>query len=155
MDLYLLRHGIAEDFSADGRDASRALTPDGIAKLRTYGPMLARMAVAPTQILASPLVRAQQTAAIVAELLGQTHATEPLLGLDFDIDRLARLIAANRDAASLLLVGHEPGMSQTIGDLTGARAEMKKGALALVTLSSPAVMSGFLRWLLPPRALRS
>jgi phosphohistidine phosphatase SixA len=53
-----------------------------------------------------------------------------------------------------MLVGHEPGMSETIGLVVGrARVVLKKGALALVDLTDPTLPSGDLLWLVPPKIL--
>ncbi len=68
VELYLLRHGIAEQQATSGRDIDRSLTADGIAKLRVG---LERSGAAPPAlIVASPYLRAQQTARIAAERWG-------------------------------------------------------------------------------------
>src|ERR1051326_8244923 len=70
MQIYLLRHGIAEDAAPGQSDADRALTAEGREKLRRVLKRAAAAGVAPGAILSSPLRRAIETAEIAAELLG-------------------------------------------------------------------------------------
>src|SRR6266404_3492986 len=83
MELYLLRHGIAEDEAASGRDADRRLTGEGREKLRRVLERAHSAGVRPSLILSSPLRRALETAEIAARELGyegkliRTAALEP------------------------------------------------------------------------------
>ncbi|MGH9662189.1 MAG: SixA phosphatase family protein, partial [Bryobacteraceae bacterium] len=70
MEIYLLRHGIAEESTLALRDSERRLTPKGKTKLRDVLDRARRSGVKPTLILSSPLVRARETADIAAEILG-------------------------------------------------------------------------------------
>jgi phosphohistidine phosphatase SixA len=65
MKLYLLRHATAEDAAAS--DAARELTRDGREEARIAGQALVALGVKPDHILTSPLVRARQTADLVAK----------------------------------------------------------------------------------------
>src|SRR5215467_10817173 len=69
MEIYILRHGIAEDQNPGG-DARRSLTDEGRRKLRRVLGCAARANVSPSLILSSPYVRARQTAELAAEALG-------------------------------------------------------------------------------------
>jgi phosphohistidine phosphatase SixA len=63
-------------------------------------------------------------------------------------------MAEHRDARGLMLVGHEPDFSETIGRVMGGgRLTMKKGALACIQVEDPASLKGTLVWLIPPRVL--
>lgn len=107
-------------------------------------------------IITSPLVRAQQTATIVADKLKMRAAltTDDRLGPNFGLDRLAKILSAHRKASALMLVGHEPGMSTTVGQLIGGAAiDFKKGSLACVDLTDASRLTGTLLWLVPPRVL--
>ena len=64
MRLYLLRHGIAEDYHPEG-DPARALTAEGIAKVRLQAAAFHRMGLGLERVLSSPYVRARQTARLV------------------------------------------------------------------------------------------
>jgi phosphohistidine phosphatase len=123
--IYLLRHGEAED--GDGDDAARRLTEKGERQARDAGRALAAVGAEIDACLASPKVRALETARLACETLGvEVEVTEALRGGRFD----ARDLAAGR--GEVLLVGHEPDFSAEVGRLTGANVAMKKGAIAVV-----------------------
>lgn len=106
-----MRHGAAEDFAPSGRDADRALTPAGADVVRRVAQALLGAAPRPPgQIIASPLVRAQQTAHIVRSVLcpGVEIETDDDLVPDGSAYPLAvRLASITSDT---LLVGHQPNI---------------------------------------------
>jgi phosphohistidine phosphatase len=123
--IYLLRHGDAEDVAAD--DAARRLTEKGERQARDAGRALAALGAEIDACLASPKVRALETARLACEALGvEVEVTEALRGGAFD----ALDLAAGR--GDVLLVGHEPDFSIEVGRLTGANVVMKKGGIAVV-----------------------
>lgn len=123
--IYLLRHGEAE--RGDGDDAARRLTAKGEQQSETAGRALAALGIAIDTCLTSPKVRAADTARLACRALGiePEIATELSEG-DFDSPDLA----TGRGAA--MLVGHEPDFSNEIARLTGAKAKLRKGGLAIV-----------------------
>lgn len=157
MKIYFLRHGQAgnrEDWHGD--DFDRPLTTDGIKRMGREAETIGDLDLELDVIITSPLARAKQTAQIVADELDMEDrlVEDHNLGLDFDFDRLRNLIAAHRDAVAIMLVGHEPSMSRTIGQLIGgAKIDLKKGGLARIDLASPSSGTGELVWLIPPRIL--
>jgi phosphohistidine phosphatase len=153
MNLYFLRHGIAEDDSPDGTDASRQLTDEGVSKLRASRLGFARLGVRVDLLLTSPLVRARQTAEIVGPMVGVAPEVADALAPGCDAASLLALLDG-RGAERVMIVGHEPDFSGIIGALTGgSRVVMKKGGLARVDLL-PGAARGELVWLVPPRGLR-
>jgi phosphohistidine phosphatase len=125
-ELLLLRHGTAVDIAPS--DAARDLTAKGEAQARAAGVALAALDLQPDLVLASPKVRAWRTALLACEALGADpveHAA--LLGLD----RGEALSAAGL-GQRVLLVGHEPDLSQVVYDLTGANVRMRKAMVAIV-----------------------
>ena len=123
--IYLLRHGEAED--GHGDDAARRLTEKGERQARNAGLALRELGVGIDACLASPKVRAFDTAQLACEALGvDVEVTEALRGGAFD----ALDLAAGR--GEVLLVGHEPDFSAEVGRLTGAKVAMKKGGIAVV-----------------------
>jgi phosphohistidine phosphatase len=123
--IYLLRHGEAEDGAGD--DAARRLTEKGERQARDAGRALAALEVGIKACLASPKVRALETARIACEALGvEVEVAEALRGGRFD----ALDLAAGR--GQVLLVGHEPDFSSEVGRLTGANVALKKGGIAVV-----------------------
>lgn len=156
MKIMMLRHGIAEDVSPDGSDAKRCLTAEGVAEMRREAQGMRNLGLKPGVILTSPLVRAVQTAEIVAEALGMPEALrqEIRLGPGFSLQHLRTLFIAHGDHRAIMLVGHEPGMSVVTGQLIGGGAvRMKKGALAIISADEIEEGAGCLQALLPPSAL--
>src|SRR6266542_4230376 len=78
MELYLLRHGDAVDRATGGykRDEDRPLTDEGEEEVRQAAGALLKLGVALALVLTSPLVRARQTADLVADAL------EPKRGIE-------------------------------------------------------------------------
>ena len=164
MKLLLLRHGIAVDHGTPGyeRDGERPLTPEGRRKTRAIARALAKLEVAPEVILTSPLVRAHQTAEIVA---GTMRIKKRLL--------LCRPLACGGDAKQVvaeinrrhtqtdcvMLVGHEPDLSLLAsllltGSAEGATIELKKGGVCLLEVAKlRAGKCATLLWLAPPKLL--
>ncbi len=158
--LFFLRHGRADRDRFHGDDdTQRPLVEAGRARLRRTAEFLVQLAPDLDAVLTSPLVRAAETAEIVASRLGLADRVrhDRRLDLQFDLPRLAAILAALReDHRRILLVGHEPSFSEVIGELTGGtRVVMKKGALARVDLTPGASTRGHLVWLLQPRVLLS
>jgi phosphohistidine phosphatase len=156
MKLMFLRHGIAEDRSADGSDHSRRLTPEGKDLMRLEATGMVRAGIKPALILTSPLVRAVQTAEIVAEVLDMDDRLrqEARLGPGFTLEHLRTITVAHSDRRALMLVGHEPTLSVVVGQLIGgANVRMKKGSLAIVDVEEVEHGAGCLQALLPPSAL--
>jgi phosphohistidine phosphatase len=120
--IWFLRHGDAEDGSPD---FERRLTQKGERQSRAAGAALAALGVELELCLASPRVRARETAQLACAALGaEVTIEEALAGGRFDPLELAAGLG------HVLLVGHEPDFSDAIEELTGARVDMKKGGLA-------------------------
>ena len=136
--LYFLRHGLADHPDFRGDDDRRPLTRDGEVRMRRQAAFLAGLDLDLDVILASPLTRAAQTAAIVAGRLGLADRVleEPRLGPGFDVEALAAILADLPDShRRIMLVGHEPGLSTVVGAITGGSDVVcKKGGLARVDL---------------------
>jgi phosphohistidine phosphatase len=121
--IWLLRHGEAEQGSPD---AERKLTEKGERQSRAVGAALEKLGVKPDACLASPKVRAADTAKLACEPFGVDVQLEPrLAGGPFDADELAAGLGND-----VLLVGHDPDFSMAVHNLTGAQVRLKKGGLA-------------------------
>ena len=160
MELYFLRHGKAAELGEPGAhdDFNRALTEKGIKEMEAVASALAALGVKLDAIFTSPLVRARETAEIVARRFGmkkQLVVTE-LLAQGCNSDRLRKLLTSG-ESASVMVVGHEPDFSRLVGNLIGrggASVEMKKGAIACVeTDAALRPGGGVLQWLAPPKML--
>ena len=162
MELYVLRHAIA---AARGgkrfrRDSDRPLTDEGIAKLREVVRGMRALGLSFDLILSSPFRRARQTAEILAAELDLEKALEasPHLAPGGDGRALIDEVNATR-VARVLLVGHEPDLSQLIAVLlTGdqaSRITLKKASLCkLVAPALQYARCASLEWLLAPAQLR-
>jgi phosphohistidine phosphatase len=162
MNLYLVRHAIAEDTAASGRDADRALTADGKAKMRRAAEGLRASGVRLDVILTSPFRRAVETAEIVARVVGGTE-TRVLAELAAGADVAAVLSALRpyRHVEELALVGHQPDLGLLSSQvMTGSPATcplgFKKGGVACFEIPAPrGALRGELVWLMTPKQLRS
>ncbi len=155
--VYFLRHGKAMSRTEwKGDDGLRPLTPEGEEELRREAAALKGLGLAPDVIVTSPLVRARQTAVIVAEALGigDRVVEDERLAQGFDVRALGRIAASHAEADQLMVVGHEPEFSATVAELIGGGAVvMKKGGLARVDLVDGSLKRGQLAWLLTPPLL--
>ena len=159
--LYLVRHAVAEERGeAYPDDTKRPLTPQGMARFKEAARGLAELGVTLDLILTSPLVRARQTAEILASTLpgripieetdalapGSTHAS------------VVSTLAEHSRRTRIALVGHEPGIGQLAARLVGSRAPFafKKGAVCCVEVGAlPPAGPGALLWFATPRMLRA
>jgi phosphohistidine phosphatase len=153
--LHLLRHAHAGDaFQWVGDDELRPLTKKGRRQSERLGTFLEFHGMRPDVIVSSPLVRAQQTAEIVAATLGMTIRIDRRLGGGFGKSELWATLD-ELGAREPMLVGHDPDLSMLLSYLIDAAGvSMKKGALATIDLRSRlGDGDGDLRWLVPPDLL--
>ncbi len=159
--LYLIRHGIAENRGdAWPDDNKRPLTPQGMSRLRKSMRGLARLGISFDVVLTSPLVRARQTADIIAsECESRPHivAVDALAPGGSYLALIAELEKQSR-RSGIAMVGHEPGLGELAARLAGSRQpwQLRKGGICRIDFDSmPLVPPGALRWLLTPRIMRA
>ncbi|MBV9745114.1 MAG: phosphohistidine phosphatase SixA [Acidobacteriia bacterium] len=156
MELYLFRHGIAENGRPGLKDADRALTAEGKDKLKRVLVRARGAGVEPGVILSSPYRRALETAQIAAESLGYRGkiVQTPALTPDASPHQVWEEIRARRTERSILLASHEPLMSAAVAFLLGSPAiavEMKKAGLARIDCDQfGPEPKAVLKWLLTP-----
>jgi len=135
--LWLLRHAEAEPHGTRA-DAERRLTERGEQQARAAGIALQRLGASFDAVLFSPRVRARQTAELAAQAWSEEQRAllqeYPPLSGGFDAEQVLEAIRGLPADGRLLLCGHEPDLSRVVGELTGARADIKKGGLAVVRL---------------------
>lgn len=157
IELYFLRHADAGDPLAwVGDDFERPLSKKGRRQAKRLGRLLDGVGAQMDLVLTSPRVRATETARLVARSIGTSWVADDRLGSDFGDEALRPLIAGlAAGASSVMLVGHDPDFSRAVSWLVGTSIEMRKGALARVSLPDRNVGAGrgSLRWLLPPDAV--
>lgn len=159
MQLLLIRHGIAVEQGTPGMaDDDRPLTEEGVKKFRKGARGLARVCPPPDALLSSPLPRAHRTAELAAEAWGGIAVTKAPALASGDWEELKRTLARYPAGAVVVLVGHEPSVSQWLARLLGTdnddRLAFKKGGAALVDVPGGLEDGGSLVWYLPPKVLR-
>ena len=165
MNLYLMRHGIAVAADDPGvtHDSERALTGKGVKRMRRAARGLRLLKIPFDAILTSPVLRARQSADIVAAALGMEARLEEISGLapESTVQHLLFGLTRYQDRKHLLLVGHEPLLSRTIASLLCGNAEkgieipVRKGSLCRIELDAVSPPGpGILHWFLTPKQLR-
>jgi phosphohistidine phosphatase len=159
-DLYLVRHAIAAERGEDWPDdTKRPLTDTGITRFKESVEGLAWLQVEIDEIFTSPLVRAKQTANLLAHGLGNKTSVKTLDALAPDrsprqvINELSHAAKRHRIA----LVGHEPALGELAAHLLGSPRSLpfKKGGVCYITIQGlTSRRPGELVWFLPPKVLR-
>lgn len=162
-ELYIMRHGAAVTRGAEGigDDAKRPLTPMGKKKMQEIAQGLARLGVEIDWIVTSPLVRAVETAGIIAD------SRQGNVPMDFadalkpggSAEALISFLAKQPRRKRVLVVGHEPDLSDLAARLIGAgrnaHLAFKKGGCCLIRFGEfPPKSPGELVWWLTPRVMR-
>ncbi len=153
MKLYLMRHGAAEDAASSFHDFDRALTSKGRKRTRDVARALHRAGESPHLILASPLVRALQSAEIAAAVI---DPEEPVgvrqeIAPNGDIMTLVHELAESQ-RKSVMLVGHEPSLSTLVDQLLGGNIWDKPLQKSMVVgLKIDETGHGKLRFVLDPK----
>jgi|KBSSwiStaDraftv2_1062776.scaffolds.fasta_scaffold2940167_1 phosphohistidine phosphatase len=160
MEIYVMRHGDAVDREdpAMKSDEMRPLTDLGKDESAQMARALRLLGVKPDAILTSPLVRARETAEIVASELGLGKpAISDELAPDGSTAGVLSDILNAGPPRQVLLSGHMPGVGRIVSYLTWNSSEtiipMRTAAICRVDLPDETPFPGYgdLRWLLPPR----
>lgn len=159
-ELYLVRHAIAAERGDDWPDDDkRPLTTRGIARFEESVEGMRRLGVEVDEIFTSPLIRAKQTAELMAAGLPGKPTVRTLDGLapghtpGSVMAQLARAAKRRRIA----LVGHEPGLGELAAHLIGAGRALpfKKGGACRIDVESlTSRRAGALSWFVQPKLLR-
>jgi phosphohistidine phosphatase len=157
MQLFVIRHAIAEDAAPEQEDPTRELTDDGIRKLRQVVKGLRALDISFDRVLTSPWARAVQTAERLAPISDSEPIQTELLCHRPHAELLAMIAERNEDTA---VVGHEPWLGELVAWLAfgdtrhGEQLQLKKGGV--VWLDGSAVPGGMtVRAILPPRIIRA
>lgn len=157
MEIYLVRHGIAEDSSASGRDADRKLTEEGAEKTERVAKAFAKKVPEIDVILHSPYRRARETAVIFSDVYPKAKLVEgkgltPFDKAGFALPQLEEIPQGKK----VMLVGHEPHLSCLASLLiTGSDRpvlEFKKAGIAGIGCLN-GLESCYLMFLLTPKMM--
>ena len=159
-ELYLVRHAIAAERGEDWPDDDkRPLTTRGIARFEESVEGMRRLGVEVDEIFTSPLIRAKQTAELMAAGLPGKPTVRTLDSLapghtpGSVMAQLARAAKRRRIA----IVGHEPGLGELAAHLIGAGRALpfKKGGACRIDVESlTSRRAGALSWFVQPKLLR-
>ncbi len=162
MEIYLIRHGIAVEPEVADRDSDRWLTKQGINKVRQVASSLHSLDIDFDIILASPLVRARQTAELlISQGLSQILEIHPDLAPDGSLEHWLEWLQTYQtqtpQARSVALVGHEPDLSTwaeiLLFNRVFQRLQLKKAGIIALDwpIETPPIGNCHLNWLIPPK----
>jgi phosphohistidine phosphatase len=164
MILTIVRHAIAVPRGTSGMDDNdRALTDEGISKMKQISAGLCRLEYVPEIILSSPLVRARQTSEILLQAFAKGIELRiiPALAPSGSRQELYREIASleKKRIQNLMIVGHQPSLGKIAGEIAFGSAEqsieLKKGGFCAIELKSvTGTPKGILVALLSPSILQ-
>jgi phosphohistidine phosphatase len=159
MIVYFLRHASAGQSKSDPvKDEKRALDEDGIQQCGYIGRALAALDVHVDIMISSPLKRASQTASLVGNEMGYEGklVMDRALLPEAAFQAFRELLNRHSKQEAILVVGHNPSMSEFLGKLIGDGAEasidFKKGAVAKVEVDRKMAA---LHWCLTPKVVRT
>jgi phosphohistidine phosphatase SixA len=139
MKLHIIRHAEAIERSTDLPDEQRGLTCRGRKRFRKVAAYLKKIEIAPDYILASPLVRAVQTAEILAETLRFNGELQICAALADGPDSaaLGSLLRARNSAVEIVIVGHEPALGELVSTLLRlpAPCSLSKGCVVSLDIT--------------------
>jgi phosphohistidine phosphatase len=118
VQLYLLRHADAETVAPS--DDERFLSEKGMMQAQRVARFCEAHELRPEIVFTSPLRRAHQTAAVVADKLGVELRTVRWLAPGATPEAIVQEVKDYRSHASVMLVGHEPDFSHLAAYLVGA-----------------------------------
>ena len=160
--LYLVRHGIAVDPDPQGLDdAGRPLTAEGRSRFRRGAKAFARLGEHVDHLFTSPLVRAVQTAELLAYALRRDEVAvlkqlEPHISA---AELFAEVGKRVKDGQSVALVGHDPQMSSAVALAAGLtpqdsmRVEFRKGSIVRIDVKGlPKTQPAQPKWWMKPKA---
>ena len=158
MDVYFLRHASAgESLPNQKQDEKRPLDTLGIEQSKRMGKVLAKLEVKLDAIISSPLTRATQTAALVAQEIAHQKSVlfEDSLRPDAKFEDFHDLLRRHSKQNAIMVVGHNPTLSEFLSLLVSDEAadstiELKKGAVAKIELKKRPV----LEWILTPKTVQ-
>ena len=158
MDLFILRHGKAGESSTENNDNTRTLTIGGRKEIKDIGRWMRKEKFRFDIIATSPLMRANETAGIIAKILDLKDKLEVWdeLAPGGDLDTICYHAAQYGNDASILMVGHEPALSELVSRIIShggtTSVSFSKGGLAKIrNFSFDREPSGDLQWLLTPK----
>ncbi len=163
MDLILIRHAEAgeRDPNTWPDDDLRPVSADGQRKQAAAAEGMQRLGIEFDFLVTSPLLRARQTAEILAQAYAwkEPPLADDALGHGCTTSAVVKLLAKFPPTASVALVGHEPAFSKVAAALIGragdASLRLRKSGIIGIRFDGPAEPGrGMLEYHLKPGMLR-
>ena len=163
MDIYILRHGKAEERSQNiTSDSKRPLTEAGKRELECISKAIKNFEIEFDIIISSPLVRAKQTAEITLKKVKSKKKSVVIwdeLKPEIDVNQTIKKLTSLDPTSSILLVGHEPHLSSLVSQIIAgsdhADISLKKGGFAHIrSTTQKSKLLGSLRSVLTPKQLK-
>jgi phosphohistidine phosphatase len=160
MIIYFLRHANAGQKKLNPKkDEKRPLDDEGVRQCTQIGRILSAMQASVDAVISSPLKRATQTAALVANEIGydgKLHL-EDALRPEARYEQFRDMLRKHAKAEAVMVVGHNPNFSEFLGNTIAANGnrsfvDMKKGSVAKVESEQKKMV---LQWMLTPRLARA
>lgn len=159
MNLYLIRHSVAEGITFGKKDYSRDLTKDGEVLIRNAAGYWKNIIPGFDKILTSPYNRAVQTAEIISSVFGNSN--KPIVENTFSPgSTTSNLIDTINEAKveNIACVGHQPDLSNHISSLisnSGCQLHFPPGSIAKIRFNGIARFGkGELIYLIPPEVFK-
>jgi phosphohistidine phosphatase len=160
MQIYFLRHANAGEAKlSPTKDEQRPLDKLGIEQCHIVGRALAALKVELDAVISSPLIRARQTASIVAEAIGHKEkiVTDDALRPEASFEQFEQLLARHGGKETIMIVGHRPSqtefLNRLVADADSERIDFKKGTIARVDKDDG--RAAVLKWIMPPKVVRA
>lgn len=157
--LIFMRHGEAQSLFEAGSDSGRNLTENGRLEVQRTASMFKKLLAFPEAIIASPFTRAQQTAAIVKNIIGfegDIETDERLLPQG-RAQTLKDLLADKRTMNTVFMIGHEPSISHFVSSICAndmLSMSFETANACSIYLDSLRLMRGTLTWFIKPDIMR-
>ena len=155
MQLYLLRHADAETVAPT--DDERFLSEKGMMQAQRVARFCEAHEIRPAVVFTSPLRRAHQTGAVIADKVGVELRTVHWLKSGAAPESMVRALAEHRNLESSMIVGHEPDFSQFAAFMVGAahseNIRIRKATLALIAVMDFRGGGGRLEFSIPAKLL--
>ncbi|WP_338598447.1 phosphohistidine phosphatase SixA [Sulfolobus tengchongensis] len=135
--LIVVRHGDAEPQVEGKEDKDRKLVKKGIKQMRRVASFLDEMGYSVDRIISSPYLRTYQSAEVILDELFDSDNEKKVetfddLTPDKDPSLFLEKVKDFADNSTILIVGHEPYLSNLVKAISGANVEIKKGGIAIV-----------------------
>ena len=151
-NLILVRHGKAHKADHDQEDLKRSLTEKGEKDIRKLIKIIHERyeTEAPIAVWTSPALRTEQTARIISEELEIEEPSAFDFILTGDYEELKKKVLASSDFSTIILVGHEPHLSNWCNQLVHTPLSFQKGTFVKIRIQESQELTGSLEWIRHP-----